>query len=189
MAGGRKSGWVEGSAGQNPNSPEYAAVRAIIQLERNDQLKLCDGMELIADQLPDEVDFKLYESIYEKLRRNLPIYHRNEEALFERATWHELPLIEISSVLDCIRHEHATHNCYADELYEYLDVLRTGIGIKYPSTIGYMLRSCFYSVRRHIAWEDLMLMPVVKHILTADDVNELIDEISKNRRAIGLDVV
>jgi len=189
LARDKKSSCVEGSAGQNDGSQQPASVWDIIQFERNDQLELCNGMELVADHLPDDVDIDLYEGIYEKLRRNLPIYHKNEEALFEQASRHETSWIDWSPVLECVRLEHATHNCYADEVYEYLNVLQTRTSINNPSTIGYMLRSCFYSIRRHLAWEDLMIIPVVKQVLTSDDLNELFHEINRNRYAIGLNVV
>lgn len=173
----------------NQASPNSATAWDIIQLERSDQRELCDGMELIANQLPDDVDIELYERIHEKLRHNLPIYHENEEALFEYTNRHESSLVEVTPILRCVRLEHATHNCFADEIYEYLGVLRTGSGVRDPSTIGYMLRSCFHSIRRHLTWEDLILMPVARHILTTDDLSELLDKINENRQTIGLNLV
>ncbi|MCP4941265.1 MAG: hemerythrin domain-containing protein [Planctomycetaceae bacterium] len=189
MAGEGKSGSRLGNVAWNEASPELATALAIIQFERSDQLELCDGLELVADQLPDQVDFSLYESIHEKLRRNLPIYHLNEEALFERVRGHTSSWVDTSSVLECVRREHAIHNCYADELYENLDVLRAGNDIRNPSTIGYMLRFCFDSLRRHIVWEDMTLMPLASTILTTDDLAELSETVQKNRETIGLKIV
>lgn len=185
LARDKKPGIVD----PNQTSPISATVWDIIQLERSDQRKLCDDMELIANQLPDDVDVDLYERIYEKLRHNLPIYHENEEALFEYTGRHESPLVEVTPILRCVRLEHATHNCFADEIYEFLDVLSAGSSVREPSTIGYMLRSCFHSIRRHLTWEDLTLMPVVRQILTTDDHSELLDKINENRQTIGLNLV
>ncbi len=189
MAGKGKSGSWAANMGWNEASPELATALDIIQFERNDQLELCDGMERVADQLPDQVNFCLCESIYEKLRRNLPIYHMNEEALFEGASRHTSSWFDSSSVLECVRREHAIQNCYADELYEHLDVLRARTGIRNPSTIGYMLRSCFDSIRRHLTWEDLTLMPLATRTLTADDLAELFETVQKNRQALSLNIV
>ena len=189
MARGKKTSRVGGDSEHDNGSLKPALVWDIIQLERNDQLELCNGLELIADQLPDDVDINLYEGVYERLRRNLPIYHKNEEALFERAGHHEISWIDWPPVLKCVRLEHATHDCYVDEVYEYLNVLRKGGSIQDPSTIGYMLRSCFYAIRRHLVWENLIIMPAVKQVLTSDDLNELFHEIERNRYAIGLNMV
>ena len=162
---------------------------AIIEYERKDQRRLCENLERIADQLPDEVDVSLYESIFDKFRINLPIYHRNEEALFHCLDGHAPSLMDISSVLERVRHEHAVHNCYADELNENLEALRAGRGTQNPNAIGYMLRFCFETMRRHLAWEDLTLMPLVGKFLTTEDLMDLSEILAKNRKAISLNIV
>ena len=185
LARGKKPSIV----GPNQALPKSATAWDIIQMERSDQRELCDAMELIANQLPDNVDIELYEHIHEKLHLNLPIYHENEEALFAYINRHESSLIDVPPILRCVRLEHATHDCFADEIYEFLGVLRAGSGVREPSTIGYMLRSCFHSIRRHMTWEDLILMPVARHTLTANDLSELLDRINVNRQTIGLNIV
>jgi len=173
----------------NKASPELSTALEIIRYERNDQLELCDGLELIADQLPDEVNVLLYESIYDKLRRTLPTYHQNEEVLFELISERNSSWVDIGAMLECVRREHTIHNCYAHELYENLEVMRAGSGIRNSSMIGYMLRFCFDSIRRHIAWEDLTLMPLAPKVLTTGDLTKLSVTIQKNRKAIGLSAV
>ena len=146
-------------------------------------------MERIADQLPNDVDVELYEHIYNKLRYNLPIYHRNEEALFECIRRRSTSGVDVSALLDCVVLDHGTHNCYADDLFEYLDVLRARSDVQNPSTIGFMLRFCFHSIRRHLAWEDLTLMPMAEDILTEEDLGQLSETVKLNRRHLGLRLV
>jgi hemerythrin-like domain-containing protein len=162
---------------------------AIIQFERKDQRRICDALELCADQLAGEVDFSLYESINEKLRFNLPIYHRNEEALFDCLIRITSIQDNISPIMNYVCHEHATHNCYADELHQNWEVLPNGSVIGNPDTIGYMLRSCFETIRRHLAWEDLTLMPLALRLLTTQDLNELSEKLAENRKAISLYII
>ena len=52
--------------------------------------------------------------------------------------------------------------------------------------IGYMLRFCFDSIRRHIAWEDLTLVPLAPKVLTRSDLVKLCETVQRNRKAIGL---
>jgi len=170
-------------------SPELATVLAIIELERRDQLEICDCLELVADQLPEQVDLALYEFAHEKLLRKLPIYHQNEEALFERIGEHASATIDVPSILECVRREHAIHNCYADELYENLNDLRAGKRPQDPATVGYMLRFCFDSIRRHLAWEDLAVMPLAMQIVNPDDLATLVETVRKNRKGIGLEII
>ena len=92
-------------------------------------------------------------------------------------------------MLECVRREHTIHNCYAHELYESLEVLRAGPGIRHASMIGYMLRFCFDSIRRHVAWEDLTLIPLAPSTLTRTDLAKLRETVERNRKAIGLPAV
>jgi hypothetical protein len=39
--------------------------------------------------------------------------------------------------------------------------------------LGYMLRGYFDSQRRHIAWEDRVVLPVARQVLTSDDLASL----------------
>lgn len=162
---------------------------AIIEYERKAQRRLCENLERIADQLPDEVDVSLYGSIYDKLRINLPVYHRNEEALFYCLHGYAPSWMDTSSLLERVRHEHAVHCCFADELNENLEALRAGLGIQNPNAIGYMLRFCFETMRQHLTWEDLTLMPLVGQFLTTEDLADLSEILAKNRKAISLDIV
>lgn len=170
-------------------SPEFATALEIIQYERRDQLKVCDCLELIADQLPVHVDISLYECTHEKLFRHLPVYHQNEEALFELLGEQASSSVDIPSMLECVRREHVVHNCYADELYESLNDLRAGRGIQSPVALGYMLRFCFDSIRRHLAWENMTLIPLAKQTISSDELAKLLETVQENRKGISLKIV
>ena len=42
-----------------------------------------------------------------------------------------------------------------------------------PNMVGYMLRSFFESYRRHIHWENAVVLPLARSRLTEEDVEEL----------------
>jgi len=161
----------------------------IIRLERNDQRRLCDNLEVIADYLPDTLGISLYESLYDKLRVNLPIYHRNEEALFDCILGQASLGIDISRALEWVRHEHTFQSYYADELAEELGILRTKGVFRNPEKTGYMLRFCFETIRQHLAWEDFTLMPLAEQSLTSEDLNRISEILANNRREIRVNCV
>ena len=166
-----------------------ATALTIIEYERTEQRQLCNRLELLADQLPEDVDHSLCEGIYEKLRFELPIYHRNEEALFDLISRHPPSKMDVSPILKYVRQEHAIHNCYADELHESLEVLRTGGYIQNPEMIGYMLRCSFETLRRHLEWEDLTVMPLAGRFLTTADFATLTEILAENRRELKPNII
>ena len=85
--------------------------------------------------------------------------------------------------------EHAIHDCYADEFYEVLALLHAGSEARNPDMIGYMLRCCFETIRRHLEWEDLTLMPLAKQVLTVADLTSLSETLAENRGEVGLRTV
>ena len=160
---------------------------AIIEHERDQQRKLCRSLELIADQLPNEVDRSLCQKTYDKLRSKLPIYHQNEEALFGLIGRRASRSMGLDAILTQVSEEHAIHNCYAEEFYELLDALNAQRHNQNYDMIGYMLRCFFETIRRHLQWEELTLMPLAEHALTARDLTKLYDIVANNRGEIGLD--
>ncbi len=157
--------------------------------ERRDQHYLCGNLELLADQLPENVDAYLCERIYEKLRHDLPVYHRDEEALFDLISRNAPAELKVPQIVSYVCKEHAVHGCYADELCEPLQLLRVGADVENFDTIGYMLRCCFEAMRHHLQWEDLTLMPLAEPCLTAEDLDSLSAAFAENRKNIGLSIV
>ena len=185
----KKSGWQSnGSDRPGSRTPSFTPLK-IIEHERGDQHQICNAMELVADQLPDEVDRSLCKCIYEKLQCNLPVYHLNEEALYDCLSRRPPSGLQLLSVVQCVRQEHAIHNCYADELQEHLELLSAGQRLRNPDTVGYLLRFCFETIRRHLAWEDLTLMRWAEGQLARSDYAELSQILEENRKGLRLDIV
>jgi hypothetical protein len=51
--------------------------------------------------------------------------------------------------------------------------------------LGYMLRGFFERYRRHVHWENTLVMPLARLRLTADDLTTLQAQMSENRRQAG----
>ncbi len=145
-----------------------------------DQIRLCNILEEIADGLPGTIDRRLCAQASGYLENNLIEHHRQEEnglflVLEERLhADNDLP-----EILDRLREEHATDEGFASEIAEKLDQLASGSTLQNPDMLGYMLRGFFEIYRRHIHWEDTILMPLARERLDAADLVLVAERISK----------
>jgi hypothetical protein len=54
-----------------------------------------------------------------------------------------------------------------------------------PDMVGYMLRGFFERYRRHVHWENTLVMPLARLRLTPEDLDALQAQMSQNRRQAG----
>ena len=138
------------------------------------QSQLCDRLEKIADDLPDNVDSSLCRRVIDALQVEMPQHHRDEElALFPLIEKRALPADNIHDMLARLALEHATDESFAEELLESLEKLCDGQRLNNPDMVGYMLRSFFESYRRHIQWENAIVLPLARSRLMEPDLDEL----------------
>ena len=146
----------------------------LIEHEHRIQAQLCDSLERIADDLPDNVDRRLCMEVIDSLQFEMPLHHRDEElGLFPLIEKRARPHDNIHDILARLALEHATDESFADELLESLESLSEGRKLKNPDMVGYMLRSFFESYRRHIHWENAIVLPLARARLTSEDLDEL----------------
>jgi hemerythrin-like domain-containing protein len=160
----------------------------IIEHEHRIQAELCDSLEHIADGLPNDVDCKLCLQVVHALRFEIPLHHRDEEcALFPLIERRALPSDNIHDILARLALEHATDESFTSELLESLEILGNGEKVKNPDMVGYMLRSFFESYRRHIHWENAVVLPLARLRLKPEDVVELGRAITLHRQPGNID--
>ena len=140
------------------------------------QMQMCDAMERIADGLPDEVDRRLCAQVASILQFDLPLHHHDQRALVEDA---------IDRILERLAWEHSSDNDFASEIAEALDALGQGSRAPNPEMLGYMLRGFFERYRRHVHWENTLVMPLARIRLTAEDLENLASMMDTNRRQTG----
>ena len=146
------------------------------------QEQLCDAMERIADGLPDDVDRRLCAQVASLLQYDLPLHHQDEEAgLFPLLRSRALPTDGIEEILDRLTDEHVTDTDYASEVSEALDILSEGGSVANAEMVGYMLRGFFERYRRHVHWENTLVMPLARLRLTPDDLETLSARMELNR--------
>lgn len=148
------------------------------------QRELCDALERIADGLPDDVDRRLCARASASLQFDIPLHHRDEEeALFPQLRLRAEPSDGLGDILDRLAAEHHADTDLGAEIAEWLDHLAEGRRPGNPEMVGYMLRGFFASYRRHINWEDALVMPVARRRLTGEDFAVIAAVMERNRAA------
>src|SRR5262245_15842192 len=163
---------MSGSENYNPHANLFRRdALDVIEHQHHLQARLCDCLERIADGLPNDVDPKLCTEVVMALRHEIPLHHRDEEeGLFLLIEKRALPSDNIHDILATLALEHATDESFAAELLESLETLSAGGRLKNPDMVGYMLRSFFESYRRHIHWENAVVIPLARARLSNEDV-------------------
>ncbi len=155
----------------------------VIAHEHEWQEKLCDALERIADDLPDNVDRMLVAAILPMLRIDLRVHIRDEEeGLFPLMTRRAQPGDNFDEIAQVLSVEHAADEGFADEIVDQLEELKDGKRPLNPEMVGYMLRGFFETQRRHLAWEDAVVLPLARARLTADDLRQLSGIMLENRK-------
>lgn len=134
---------------------------AFLGTSHRDQRVLCDQLEAIADSLPEQVDRAL--CLYAARALGPLIAHAQaleEEVLFPalESRWRGLP--GMARTLERLRLEHCEDACFAEELFDALMAYGRGVPDPAPETFGYMLRGFFEGLRRHIAFEEEVVVPL-----------------------------
>jgi len=119
-------------------------------------LALCDGLETVADSLPHAVTPRMCLTLAASLEPMVARTHRlEEETLF--------PLLEASQgrqwgpTLARLRAEHLADQSATAEVSEALHDLGSGRSALSPDAMGYLLRSFFDSMRRHVQSEQELI--------------------------------
>ena len=154
----------------------------IIEMAHQVHAQICDALEAIADSLPDEVDRRLAANVADCLCIELPLHHLDEEeGLFPLLEKRALPEDNIVDILSRLAIEHATDESFADELGESLKTLGRGERVDNPNMVGYMLRGFFENYRRHLHWENTLVLPLARQRLKKKDLTALFKILETNR--------
>lgn len=125
-----------------------------------DLLDICDRLEAIADGLPNNVPATQCAQLASEIVDLLARTHREEEAIL-------LPLLaasprpELRQLARRLRAEHDYDDDAVVEVREALIAIATAQPLHSPDATGYLLRSFFESLRRHVrADQDLLAILV-----------------------------
>jgi hypothetical protein len=155
---------------------------SIIAYDRSRQYEICDELEHIADQLADRSDVQRYTSALNSLHLELPLFHRDEEVLFDLLKERKPEDKVLAKQIELAISEHSTIESYAFELAEPLGSVIAGKGLANVEAAGYLLRCCFEITRQHLRWEDLTLLGEKQYAVRDADMVVLQAGLARNRR-------
>jgi hemerythrin-like domain-containing protein len=147
------------------------------------QLELCNLLEHIADCLPERVGAAVARSAAAILREGFgPHLELEERMLFPLLRRRADDGSSLEAIMQQLEAEHAEDEAFGQELADELELLGRAGAARNPEMLGYMLRGFFERQRRHIEWEDRVLLPLARRTLTQDDLAQFQDWIMGSAR-------
>lgn len=154
----------------------------VIVQEHALQMELCDALERIADGLPDDVDRRVCAQVAACLQYDLPLHHQDEEeGLFPLLRQRAEPDDGLEEILDRLAAEHATDTDFAVEIVDALESLARDGRPHNADMMGYMLCGFFERYRRHVHWENTLVIPLARLRLLPEDYEVLSARMNLNR--------
>ena len=176
-SGNRKDAPGGGAGGGGMDDPF-----ALILRDHEVQWRMCGWLEEIADALPHNAPPLLCRKAAECLRRDMPLHHREEEeGLFPLLLARARETDMAGEIIARLREEHASDEGFAEELTGTLARLEAGEAPDNPDMLGYMLRGFFENYRRHIHWENTVVIPLARRRLTQEDTAVLLARMRRLR--------
>ena len=166
-----------------PNA-KYAPVAMIIA-ERDEQREICEHLERLADDLIGPIDRNACGILLNRLNNDFQLYQRDEEALFDVLSTHEQPDAYIVKCVELAKLDHKIYESYLFELSEPLTDMAEGRRLGNADAVGYMLRCFFESIRRHMSWEDAVLLDERVGCISDEDAARLEVRLTRNRSLIS----
>jgi hemerythrin-like domain-containing protein len=152
------------------SSLEIEGLLDCIENEHRAERNLCDMLERIADNLLEPLDTELARTSIVTMRRCLKRHVELEEKyLYPVLTKRLCPGDLAENLLEHIRCEHLSDESLAHDTADQLEQALVRGRVENPEMLGYMLRGFFECRRRHIAWEDAIVLPLARYRLSAKD--------------------
>jgi hemerythrin-like domain-containing protein len=173
MNADRRKDGASGAVSRHAQSPASPLDRLVAEHEL--QLELCDALELIADGLPNRIPSNLVREVTAALTHGLSAHFSFEEdVLFPLLRQRGGDEVSLAAALDQLESEHARDAGLCDELAEELKALSLRDEPRNVEMLGYMLRGFFEGQRRHIEWENTIVVPAARRLLTTADLDSLV---------------
>ena len=149
----------------------------------NEQLRICDMLEEIADSLPLQIDRLKCFCAAGKLRTSVVIHQLDEDlGLFPTLRRRSNLDPGVRSSLERLEAEHIDDEGFAAEVVDALEVLARGRAVSSVETLAYMLRGFFVPLRRHVEWENVTILPLARRVLSVDDKSRLAARLVEDRQ-------
>ncbi len=144
-------------------SASAGSLLHVIEQEHSAEICLCDLLERLADALPEPLDTEIAPTGVATLRSCVRRHIVLEEnylypMLLKRAKKGEFN----EDLFALISREHASDESHAYEAADEMEEALSRGRVTQPERLGYMLRCFFEARRRHIAWENAVIIPLAR---------------------------
>ncbi|MEP0521295.1 MAG: hemerythrin domain-containing protein [Hyphomicrobiales bacterium] len=147
----------------------YAQIMTTLSRHFQSQLGLCAALEDIADSLPHDVNKHKCMLAAQSIPSIVKTAHEFEEKfLYPSLKLGQSKPVSLPLNIERLRAEHCEDESFGDEVADALQELAEG-QLKNVDKLSYMLRGFFEGMRRHIAFEQEHLLPLLSNESTSHD--------------------
>lgn len=170
----RKAADLAAFATESRHGPLPDAVQ-LIQYDHERQFEICDGLETLVSASEAEPIAEWAATLLSYLIEDLPLHVKDEELdLFPRLVARQPAAgSNLGEILDLLVTEHETDKGLADLLVQDLRIIADGASPEYPIRFQMNVRAFCEMQRRHLNWENRVVLPLAEELLTEDDKRDL----------------
>ena len=135
------------------------------------QLRMCNVLDSLTYHLEVEPIQELASALLQFIQRDLPLHTADEEAdLFPALRRRCRPEDGLEEVLRQLSREHELDKDLADFVVADLEGLAQGLRRGNPTRLLMNVREFAEFQKRHLSWEDRVVLPLARQRLTQDDL-------------------
>ena len=145
-----------------------------IQQDHDRQVETCNRLEQLVSASETEPTSEWAASLLSFLSKDLPLHVEDEELdLFPRLNSRRPPDSNLGDILDQLVTEHESDKGLADLVITGLHSIAEGAAPEYPLRFQMNVRAFCEMQRRHLNWENRVVLPLAKTLLTKEDKQDL----------------
>ena len=158
----------------------------LISRDHSRQLKICEILEDCGQSLVEESNQTLVSALTCFLREDLPRHIRDEEhGLFPLLKKNVEEDASFRAILKQLQADHEFDEDLVDFILTDLDVLGRGHKLANSQRLMINIHAFAFGLRRHIEWEESVVMPLAREALKPEDLKTLGQQMVRHRWAGG----
>ena len=160
----------------------YPDPIGFITWDHERQLEICSGLEKLVSAQPAEPAAEWAVSLHSFLTEDLPLHVQDEELdLFPKLISRQPPASNLGEILEQLIAEHEVDEGLADLVIRDLARVATGASPEHPLRFQMNVRAFCEMQRRHLNWENRVVLPLAQSLLTEGDMQDLAHRMAKRR--------
>lgn len=158
-----------------PLSPgEFLDPLGVILHEHRRQRKICDELDSLANSLGDRPVIERAKALLVYLTEDLPLHTEDEEMdLFPLLARRCVPEDGVDAILEQLSSEHTLDKDVVEFIVSDLKLVAGGMSLANPVRFYMNVHGFAVTHRRHLAWENQVVVPLARKRLTDTDIEEL----------------